>query len=363
MTPRHTASHAPRSSEPAQGAVHPERLRALLARWIGRLELDLRDLVVVTEAGTNHFALTAVLAAHAGASRVYTVSRDSRWGSADSAHAAVENLRRALGAPDRIVAVGRPEEEALERADLVTNLGWVRPLDALKINRMRPGAAIAAMCESWEVRPGDIDRAACARRGIPVVGVNEDHPWVDVFVHNGLLAVKMLQQLQIEIHATPIAIIGRDKFAARIAATLSLLGAEVRRSEALAGEGARRAVEGTEALVIADYARTDRILGAGGDMTVDQLLKLAPHAAVVQFAGWIQAPALRAAGIRVFPEEEIGPKRMGRTLAFLGPGPLVGLHAAGLKAGAMALGRSGPAGLMQRLPECGDAGAGSTRPT
>jgi hypothetical protein len=38
---------------------------------------------------------------------------------------------------------------------------------------------------------------------------------------------------------------------------------------------------------------------------------------------------------------------MGRTLAFLGPAPLVGLHAAGLQAGAMLLGRAGPEGLLQ----------------
>jgi hypothetical protein len=313
--------------------------------------------VVLTEAGTNLFALTPVLAVHAGASRVYTVSLDSPWGSAASAHAEVDGLRRALGAPDRIVPVTRPEDVALEHADLVTNLGWVRPLDAPKIGRMRAGAAIAAMCEAWEVRPGDVDRAACARRGIPVAGVNEDHPQVDVFAHNGLLAVKMLQQLQIEIHAARITVIGRDKFAVRIASTLDRLGAAVRRAGCLAGERGRLAVEGADALVIADYTRTDLILGEGGDMTVEQLLKLAPYAAVVQFAGWIRAASLRAAGIHIFPEEEVGPRRMGRTLAYLGPGPVLGLHAAGLKAGAMALGRPGPPDLVQLLPARADAPA------
>jgi hypothetical protein len=237
----------------------------------------------------------------------------------------------------------------LRSADLVTNLGWVRPLDQAKVRCLRPGTVIAAMCEAWEVRAGDIDLRACAARGVRVAGVNEDHPAVDVFEHNGLLAVKLLHALQVEVYAARIAVAGEGKFAARIAATLSKLGADVRRAPSLAGESGAWAVERADAVVVADYTKKTVMLGSGGDMAVETLEKLAPHAAVVQFAGWVRTGELRAAGIPVYPAEEVGPRRMGRTMAHLGPAPLVGLHAAGLKAGAMLLGRSGPEGLAQPI--------------
>ena len=101
--------------EPGPENVHPERLRALISRCVERLELDLGGLVVVTEAGTNHFALTPVIAAYAGAARVYAVSRDSRWGEAAAAHGTVERLRRTLGAPDRIEAVRQHMHARIEQ--------------------------------------------------------------------------------------------------------------------------------------------------------------------------------------------------------------------------------------------------------
>ena len=336
-------------SESCPEDVQPERLRALLDQWIARLGLDLRDLVVLTEAGTNHFALTPLLAVRAGATSVYAVSGDSCWGKAAEAFAGVERWRQRLDLPDRVLSLDRVTGEALARADIVTNLGWVRPLDAAKVERMREGTAISAMCEAWEVRTEDIDLSACEARGVRVAGVNEDHPSVDVFEHNGLLAVKMLLALQIEVHGTRIAVAGEGKFATRITEKLATLGAEVRRSAGLCGKEAVWALEGADALVVADYTRDTLILGDGGDMTVEDFKKLAPHVAVVQFAGWIRAGELRMAGIPVYPLEEIGPRRMGRTMAHLGPSPLLGLHAAGLKVGAMLLGRPGPGGLAQPL--------------
>lgn len=350
MTP-YTPDPRRGASEPGPEAVHPERLRALVTRAVDRLGLDLRDLTVVTEAATGHFALTAVIAAWAGASRVFTVARDSRFGKAAEAHGAVARWRKRLGAPDRIVPVERLDAGVLKQADLVTNLGWVRPLDAAKVRKLGEGRAIAAMCEAWELRPGDIDLRACAARGVRVGAVNEDHPAVDVFEHNGLLAVKMLHALQVEVHGSRIAVAGEGKFASRIAAALARLGSDVRRAPALSGDQGAWAVENADALIVADYTRETLMLGKGGELTVESLQKRAPHAAVVQFAGWVRAGELRAAGVPVFPEEEIGPRRMGRTMAFLGPAPLVGLHAAGLLAGAMLLGRPGPEGLVQIVQE------------
>ncbi len=143
-----------------------------------------------------------------------------------------------------------------------------------------------------------------------MAGVNEDHPAVDVFEHNGLLAVKLLHALQVEVYAARIAV-AEGSSPRGFRRTLSSR-ADVRRAPSLAGESGAWAVERADAVVVADYTKKTVMLGSGGDMAVETLEKLAPHAAVVQFAGWVRTGELRAAGIPVYPAEEVGPRRMGR---------------------------------------------------
>jgi len=57
---------------------------------------------------------------------------------------------------------------------------------------------------------------------------------------------------------------------------------------------------------------------------------------VIAFAGGVDATALGRVGLQCIPREGSAPRRMGRTLADLGPRPVVDLHAAGLKVGAAA---------------------------
>ena len=62
------------------------------------------------------------------------------------------------------------------QADIITNSGHVRPIDAEMIGWMKPTAVIPLMYEAWEFRDADLDLAACQRRGIVVAGTNERHP-------------------------------------------------------------------------------------------------------------------------------------------------------------------------------------------
>jgi hypothetical protein len=88
-----------------------------------------------------------------------------------------------------------------------------------------------------------------------------------------------------------------------------------------------------DALVVADYRRDDWIVGAGGDITVQDLAEAAPTVAVLQFAGRVDAAGLVDQGLVVYPSHEVGARRMGQTLAELGPRPVIELHTAGLKVG------------------------------
>ncbi|MGE4553904.1 MAG: hypothetical protein AB7D57_12395, partial [Desulfovibrionaceae bacterium] len=175
-----------------------ERARRLAEAAIRRFGLDLNGLVVLTEAATGHFALTAPLAALAGADRVLALGRDSRFGSAEQAHEACRRVARAWGLDeDRLEFLDDRRDPRLREADVVTNLGALRPLDREFLSRLGPCAAVPLMWETWEFRPADLDLEACRRSGIPVLGTDEHHPDLGIFDYVGVCAVKLLLEAEV----------------------------------------------------------------------------------------------------------------------------------------------------------------------
>jgi len=310
------------------------RVIRLMREAVQRLEVDLSGLTVYTEAGTGNYACTPVLAALAGAGRVFALSRDSRFGTAEEAFATMEALRGAVGAANVIVKVREKCPEDLREADIVTNLGHVRPIDAETIANLDASrAVIPYMCEAWEIRPGDVDLEECRRKGIPVMGTNEEHWAVDCFSSCGNLAVKMLYEVGLEVRNNKIAVISNDKFGNVIQEAVAAAGAEARLF------GAPETIIGSDwavvldAIILADYLAEDTIIGEAGRLKTVDIASQFPGVTIIQFAGDCDVEALNSLGVRVFPQAWIGARRMARALDFLGPKPLVDLMTAGLKVG------------------------------
>jgi hypothetical protein len=300
---------------------------------IARLELDLRGRTIVTEAASGPFVVSPVIAAMAGAERVIALTRASRYASVDQVIAQTRALEALCGAAGSVDIRATRSPELFAAADLVTNLGFVRPLDRATIEQMRPGAVIALMCEAWEYRPGDVDLEACRGRGIEVFGTNEDFPGVEVFAYSAWVAAQLLLEAQIELHKSRIAVIGTDKFGEVIVRRLAAGGIAATLHPRLEAEVASRA----DAILVADYSRREEIIGERGDMTAAALARANSAVTVVQFAGALDVRGLQEAGLDVYPAIDLPPRRMARTLAALGARPVVELHAAGFKVGQLAL--------------------------
>lgn len=298
---------------------------------IDALSLDLRGLTVLTEAATGAFCVTPVIAAAAGARRVYAVARDSAYGTSAEAERAVRAFAQACGAPDVIVIVHATDGPWMADVDVVTNLGFVRPISAELVSRLNATAVVAVMCEAWEARPGDIDVEACRRAGVAVFGTNEHDPSWPVFTYCGILALRLLLDAGCPVFRSRVAVIGDDVFGPTIVAALRALGADVRSAASGDREGCLASIAGADAIVLAEYRATHTILGADGVLTPRDLTRLAPVALVVQLAGGIEASSLQEANIAVWPSPVVPPRRMSRTLAALGARPVIELHAAGLK--------------------------------
>src|SRR6266542_2647147 len=106
------------------------RCRRLVEEAISNLKLNLSELTILTEAATGYYILTPMIASLAGAERVYALTRDSRFGSATAVATQTAALAEHWGVRDRIDVLFSREDVRIESADIVTNLGFVRPLDA-----------------------------------------------------------------------------------------------------------------------------------------------------------------------------------------------------------------------------------------
>lgn len=318
------------------GIVNPRRLVKLIRDAISFLALDLAGLTVLTEAASGPYVVTPVIAALAGAEKVISLTRDSRFAAATDVIAQTEALSALAGAGQVIEIHTERSAQLFSQADIITNLGFVRPIDTEAIAAMKSSAVVPLMCEAWEFRPGDLDLEACQQRSIPVLGTNEDYPGLEVFAYSGLLCQKMLFDAGIELHKSKVLVVGGDKFGRVIRQSLARLGVEVHLISSLSEPPAER-LAAADAVVVADYTRAGMIIGPDGDVASEDFARMAPTATVIQFAGRIDVRGLVESGVAVFPGIDLGSCRMAKTLAELGPRPVVELHAAGLKIGELAV--------------------------
>jgi hypothetical protein len=319
--------------------LDPRRLVRLMSAAAERCCLDLTGYTVLTEAATGAYAVTPVLAAMAGA-RVWALAGNTRYGTGPELEKAVLDLAQQAGVAGRVWLTGEKTPDVIGAADIVTNSGQVRPIDAAMIAQMKPTAVIPLMYESWEYRKSDVDLEACRARNIPVAGTNESHPAVDALAFVGIMAIKQLHDAGVAVYRSRIMLLCDNAFAPFIAQSLRGGGADV--------------VEARQLTADVLFPPCDAILFAsrpssGRGLTVRDarlIAEHAPDAVFVHYWGDIDFPALEAAGIPVWPSDPPSPGHMGILPSAVGPEPVIRLQSGGLKVGEL-LAR----GLRQAAPE------------
>ena len=318
--------------------LHPARLAALCRSAVRDCGLDLSGRVVLTEAASGAYVVTPVLAAMAGAEHVHAVTRDTRHATVAEVVAATRELAELVGVSDRIevVPVGPPGSDQTAvaevvdlagRADVVTNCGHVRPIDATVVSRMRPGAAVPLMYESWELRPSDVDVLACRERDVRVAGTNERHPAVDVFSFLGMMAVRLLLDAGVAVYRSRVLVLCDNPFRSYLERGLTGAGALVRVCDSLTD---RDVDGGYDAVLVALRPGIGPVLDAAALRTVAARW---PGAVVAQFWGDLDRDAATAAGVPVWPAVPPVAGHMGVLPSDIGPEPVVRLQAGGLKVG------------------------------
>lgn len=297
-----------------------------MKRAIDATALDLSGLTVLTEAATGAYATTAVLAAMAGAAQVHALARSSRYGSAAEVEAEVLELAAFARVAPRVAVVTSVEPGVARSADIVTNSGHLRPLTAELLERLPDRAVVALMFEAWELRPGDIDMGCCARRRIPVVGVNERHPAVDVFSFLGALCVKQLHDCGVAVCGNRVAILSDNDFAPWIHRGLSGMGAKAE----VFTHWNQVFSDAWDAVVLAMQPGTCAGIDAAA---ARHLSDVSPQGVfIVQFWGDLDRAAAAENQLSVWPVRAPRRGHMGILLSAIGPEPVIRLQAGGLRA-------------------------------
>jgi hypothetical protein len=318
------------------------RERRIAAEFIERFDLDLAGLTVLTEAASGPYLATPLTAAIAGAERVLAVTDDSEYASGSEVADATKRAAEAWDVADRIeIRIGR-HLKWFGEADIVTNSGFVRPIDAEGVQTMKPTAVIPLMWETWEFRPDDLDLDACREREILVLGTCESRPPCDMRPYSGQLALQLLRELGIEASGAGVVLLGGHETTG-IAMREALAEAGARVAWFADEDGARpydelaphleRHARVYDALLVAEHEHPIRLLAPDGLVGPEALAAWNPALRVGVIAGNVDAEALRRSGLRYLPERIRPFGYESYETHRLGVRPVLELYTAGLKVG------------------------------
>lgn len=317
----------------AVGAAFPSARALRLSRdAIARYELDLDGLVVLTEAATGYYRLTPVIAAMAGAEEVVAVARNTPFGSADEAREQVLDLGTTAGVLERLTVTTTSARDVAPRAQVVTNLGAVRPIDRAFSQRLSSHAVVSLMFGARDARPADLDVAALRAAQIPLCGVDEAQ--IDLFRWTGQRIAWWLMEVGLEIVGARYVIWGDSAPAKATARWLDRSGAHVER---LTTTPSPTQLEHIDGLILMDS--TARI-EPGGHLAAESIAGAAPGAAILEYAGMAHRESCAATGLVVYPPSPAANGHVARTIGEILYAPVIELHTAGLRVGElMARGR------------------------
>ncbi len=318
--------------------INVYRSKSLINAAIEKFHLDLSGLVVLTEAATNYYMLTPMIAALANADKVYAITRDSRYGKAKDVHAATLDLAQIWGINSKIEIILSRDDQRIVDADIVTNLGFVRPLDKTFLISLKSTVAIPLMWAAWEYRKEDLDLEEARRLGIPVLGTNELDHRLQTTKYVGITALKLLLNMDIEVFCSNIVIMGSNDFAQPIREVISNVGGishclEVTSKGEYDVKSFWESIDSADALVICDHRSKKRLFGIEKRPSAKDIYRRNPGLVVIHICGNVETNEIASAGLKYSSSSFAAPGFMTVTTDYVGPKPLIDLHTAGLHIG------------------------------
>ena len=188
-----------------------ERLNRLLKESFLKFNINLTGRKVLTEAASGNYICTPLFAAMAGA-KVYAFAKETKFGTIINIKKEILFFAQKLGIDKNILVVENIDQVPLNELDVVTNTGFLRPINRFLINKLNSNCVIPLMWEPWEFRKNDLDLEAAINKGIKVYGTNESDNRLKTTNYIGLIALYFLLKEKRTPISSKILIIGCEKF-------------------------------------------------------------------------------------------------------------------------------------------------------
>lgn len=325
-----------------------KKVKQIIHNSIKSINLDLSRLTVLTEAATGNWAYTPFIAALSGA-QVICYTRNSKYGKTKEIIHNFEVLSKYFNIQKRIHVYKNLTQEIIGQSDIVTNSGLLRPIDKKFINSMKKTAVISLMWEPWEFRNKDLDLMACMKRGIAILGVNEDNPILNIAKYNGENILRILSANKISIKRKNILVVVENRTYSHMIKALISHGAKVVLvSESMCDELnnfgvpviqdlksslAIQFLKKCNLIIINSAPLKKKIIGGKYGLSISLLKKINPTIKILIYFGNVDYVGIKKAGLICLPTKNPGLGYMPWTLDFLGPNPTIELNALGLKVG------------------------------
>lgn len=307
------------------------RAYQLIVKSINQLKLDLTGKTILTEIGSNNYLYTPLIALIAGASKVIAYTKNTLFLDANEVALKAKLFKEHFDIQGELeFRIDTINYDDFKIADVITNSGFLRPLNESCLQYTKNGVVIPVMYEAWEIRKEDVDVEYCKKSNIKLAGTWENHPDIKVFSGIGPLSVKLAQEAGYEVYQNNIIVWSDDHFGEEAEKCFLSFGAEnvIVTNDV---EVLYKNVGNADFIFICDYDEKRDYFGNNAFLDLNKMLQINPSIGVVHLYGNIDYRHLCENGVNVYPKIDGHAMKMTKTLGYLGLIPIINLQVAGFK--------------------------------
>ena len=297
----------------------------MIRKAVRKFQLDLKGKLVLTEAASGNFICTPLIALESGAT-VFALGRDSQYGKYEEIVKKIKKTERQLDKENSIRFLRGTNEINLSRVDVVTNNGFLRPINRAFIDKLNNSCVIPLMYEPWEFRSSDIDLEYCFSKCIKVYGTNESDPRLMTMDYIGYTVLYFLLKGKKTPQSSKILMIGSDRFNQAVHKILSALNYDIT-TFAAGSRSFEFNASDYDVIVFTEFVQDTQLLGSKPEALIQKSQIRKDHL-IIHIAGNIDAKDLKC---KIFPSRPAPANYMSFTTDFIDPNAVVDLHCAGLK--------------------------------
>jgi hypothetical protein len=319
----------------------------IIKQTIDKTQLDLSNLTILTEAASGFWAFLPFIAAKSNAKEVICITKDSKFGNIQQIKNNFSKLKNYFDEKSVITVYDKLDRSLINKADVVTNSGHVRPINKNFISNMKQSSVISLMWEPWEFRDSDLDLRECWKNKIAILGVNEEINDLNIMKYDGQTIIKILNENKIIIKNKKIILIAENNSAHYMIKSLLSEGSEIFViTETMENEfdyvnvigknlndkNVEQFLKICDVIIINSEPLSKQIIGDDG-ISISKLSNLCPNVSIFVYFGRVDYKQLSNSSLSFSPKHNPGSGYMSWNTDILGPRPVIELNTLGLKVG------------------------------